>query len=109
MSCKFIIYELCASSYNFFLISPGFKPTTSGTGIPHSTNTAAHETFTKKLETLNKFGKFAKPNRKGKIPVYILVPVPNYFRGQKSVQEKYLYMVVKIPVYGGKKKIGSID
>ena len=85
-----------------FFFSPGFKPTTSGTGIPHSINTAAHETFTKKLETLNKFGKFAKPNRKWKIPVYILVPVPNYFRGQKGVLEKYLYMVVKIPVYGGK-------
>ena len=45
-----------------------------------------------KLGILQKFGKFAEPNRKWKISIYI----PKYFRGQKGMQEKYLYMVVKI-------------
>ena len=39
---------------------------------------------------------YSKPNMK--IPAYI----PDYFSGQKGVQEKYLY------VYGGKNKSGLL-
>ena len=57
------------------------------------------------------FGIFAAQNRKWKSPAFL----PNYFSGQKGVQEKYLNMVVKKsglldekkPEYGRKKIFGQ--
>ena len=65
-----------------------------------------------KLKTEKKFGIFAEQIRKWKIPAFL----PNYFSGQKGVQEKSLNMVVKIfglldekkPEYGRKKKSGQL-
>ena len=49
---------------------------------------------------LKKYGTFAELTRKWKIPAFL----PNYFSGQKGVQEKSLNMVVKKnPVYWMKK------
>ena len=57
--------------------------------LPTRPCTAAHDK--EKTQNNKKIGKFAELNRKWKIPVF----VPNYFRGQKGVPEKNLYMVVK--------------
>ena len=60
-----------------------------------------------------KFGIFAEQIRKWKIPAFL----PNYFSGQKGVQEKSLNMVVKKksglldekkPEYGRKKNSGQL-
>ena len=72
--------------------------------------TSTHEKMKKKLNIINFFGIFVEQNPKWKIPAYL----PNYFSGQKAVQEKYLNMVVKIksgllaekkPAYGRIQKI----
>ena len=46
----------------------------------------------KKSNFKKKFGILAEQNRKWKIPAFL----PNYFSGQKGVQENYLHMVLKI-------------
>ena len=68
--------------------------------------------MSKKLKVKKKFGIFAEQIRKWKIPAFL----PNYFSGQKGVQEKSLNMVVKKsslldekkPEYGRKKNSGLL-
>ena len=62
--------------------------------------TATYKVIAKKRDIIKKTGTFAELNRKWKIPAYL----PNYFSGQKGVQEKYLYMVVKINPVNGLKR-----
>ena len=94
-SCKYhYLSVICKFCNKNLLFSPGFKYmyniTNRNTSLYPLEHCSTGNISTKKSRYL--FGKFADPNRKWKIPVFI----PNYFRWQKGVQDKYLYMVVKI-------------
>ena len=94
-SCKYhYLSVICKFCNKNLLFSPGFKYMYNipyrNTSLYPLEHCSTWNISTKKSRY--EFGKFADPNRKWKIPVFI----PNYFRWQKGVQDKYLYMVVKI-------------